>query len=64
MAVTGYDRPQMEKPSMPKRLAKLRPSRTVGKTPIINTPTACEAMTNSVMATRMGSQPLANGKAL
>ena len=31
MAVTGYDSPQMEKPSIPKRQAKLRPSRTAAK---------------------------------
>lgn len=64
MLNTGYEKPTIEKEIIPNKLAKLSPSRGVGKTPIINTPIACEANTSKNIAVSIGPHPLCNGNAL
>ena len=64
MSETGYDNPHNEKASMPVRQAKLSPKRTVGNTPIMNTPKACDDITKSIMAVIIGIHPEFKGKAL
>ena len=50
MLETGKEKPVNENDSMPKREHRLKERRGLGTTEHINSPKACEATTNSIVA--------------
>ena len=62
IAITGNEKPEMEKDTTPHREQALRASRNVGNTAMRNTPKACEATTHNNVANRSGPMPLWHGK--
>ena len=62
IAITGNEKPEMEKEMTPHKEAKLNPSRRVGNVPIMTIPQHCDASTRQSVAKIIGKIPLLHGK--